>query len=256
MGKIAFSIGPFHVYWYGTILALAVVAAIISGIFQARLRNQSTERIMDIALLGVPLAIICARVHYIMTNWVLYAERPGEMVSLWHGGLSFTGAVFGLLFTIVLYSKWEKLNLWYWADILTPGLALAQAVGSIANFVNQEGFGAPSNLAWSIYIDFNYRPAGYEQFDFFQPLFLYEALSSLLFFLLATILAIYQAKSGKGRPGILFLVYFIFLASIRFILEGLELNRILFIGQLTADQMISVITLGVCVYLLAAKIKK
>ncbi len=256
MGKIAFSIGPFHVYWYGMILALAVVAAIVSGIFQARLRKQSPEKILDIALFGVPIAIICARGHYIMTNWVLYAEQPGEMVSLWHGGVSFTGAAFGLLLTIVLYSKWKNLNLWCWADILTPGLALAQAVGSLANFINQEGFGAPSNLAWSIYIDFNCRPAGYEQFDFFQPLFLYESLSSLVFFLLATALAFYQVKSGKGRTGILFLVYFIFLASIRFILESLELNRILFIGQLTADQVISVITVGVCAYLLAAKIKK
>lgn len=256
MGKVAFSLGPFHVYWYGMILALAVLAAIGSGMWQARLRRQPTERILDIALFGMPLAIVCARLQYIAANWSLYAGQPGEMVSLWHGGLAVGGAVVGLLLALVLYSKWEKINFWYWADILTPGLALGQAVGCLANFASQDGFGAPTELPWGVYIDFLCRPAGYEQFDFFQPLFLYEALSAFLFFAAAAFMAICQARYGTIRPGNLFLAYLIFLASIRFVLDELELNRILVIGQLTADQVLSVLAIGICLCLLSVKLKK
>lgn len=256
MGKIALSIGPFHVYWYGMVIALAVVSAIVSGIFQAKLRGEQTERIVDIALCGVPVAVICARIYYVITNWTLYAEQPGEMFFLWHGGLSFAGAVFGLLLTIILYSKWEKISFWYWADILAPGLALAQAIGVIANFVNQEAFGLPTSQPWGIYIDFNCRPAGYEQFDFFHPLFLYESLSAFLFFWLLTAVAIYQARCGRVKAGIIFLGYLIFLAMVRFILEGMYISRTDIVGQLTAEQIISLLTMGICSWLVRAKIKE
>lgn len=256
MGKIAFSLGPLHVYWYGMILALAVLAAIGCGMWQARLRRQPTERILDIALFGIPLAIICARLQYIAANWSLYAGQPGEMVSLWHGGVAAGGAVVGLLLTLGLYSKWEKISFWYWADILTPGLALGQAVGCLANLASQDGFGMPTNQPWGVYIDFLCRPAGYEQFDFFQPLFLYEAFGAFLFFVAAAIMAIFQVRCGTFRPGTLFLAYLLFWASIRFVLDELELNRTLVIGQLTADQVLSILAVAICLCLLFVKLKK
>jgi phosphatidylglycerol:prolipoprotein diacylglycerol transferase len=120
-------------------------------------------------LYGIPVGIIVARLYYVISNWNLYISQPVEVLFIWHGGLSIYGALFGIILVIYGYTRYNNLPFWHWADLAAPGLAISQAVGQWGKFINQESFGYPTDATWGVYIDFAFRPDGYEQYDFFQP---------------------------------------------------------------------------------------
>jgi phosphatidylglycerol:prolipoprotein diacylglycerol transferase len=109
-----------------------------------------------------------------------------------------------------------------WADIVAPGLALAQAIGRWGNFLNQEVYGAPTKLPWAIYIDPAHRLAGYENQAYYHPLFLYESLWNLAN---AGFLLWFARKMGaRLKDGDLFLTYLVTYPVFRFFLEFLRLD--------------------------------
>lgn len=109
-----------------------------------------------------------------------------------------------------------------WLDIVAPGVILAQAIGRWGNYFNQELYGYPTNLPWSIYIDPAHRLPGYESYTHFHPLFFYEFLWNSLG---CTLLLIIGRKLSKHLiDGDIFLLYVMYYSAGRFYLEGLKIS--------------------------------
>jgi phosphatidylglycerol:prolipoprotein diacylglycerol transferase len=150
--------------------------------------------------------IIGARLYHVFSDpvdglgWSHYRENPIDIINFWSGGfrgLGIYGAVVGGFLAVLIYTWRNHLKLSRWLDIPIPGLLLAQAVGRMGNFINQELYGPPTDLPWGFRIntDFPYqpppstipRPPGVSEFDFiantrFHPTFFYEALWNLVGF--------------------------------------------------------------------------
>ncbi|EAX46449.1 prolipoprotein diacylglyceryl transferase [Thermosinus carboxydivorans Nor1] len=251
MSRVAFSVGPLDFYWYGLIVAAALLAGLCISIWQAKLRREPAEMVIDLALLGVPIAIMAARIFYVLFNYRYYLVDPREALFLWHGGFDSYGALVGFVFAVYLYTYRLRVSFWPWLDIIAPGMAIGQAIGQWGNFINQEAFGHPTDLPWGIYIDFAYRPPGYEEFDFFHPLFLYESLWNLVVFVLLLLLSHLQ-KKREVKAGSRFLL-FLFLFSLgKAVTGGMRLDDEM-VGSLSLGQLISFIAAVFSLWLLVRR---
>jgi phosphatidylglycerol:prolipoprotein diacylglycerol transferase len=222
----------FHIYFYGILITLGVIAAAFLGQAEAKRRGMNPELIWD-ALFWVVLAgIIGARIWHILTpppsmvsqgittRW--YLMHPLDMINIRNGGLGIPGAVIGGAIALYIYCRKRRISFLTWADVVAPGVALAQAIGRWGNFFNQEVYGLPTNLAWRIYIDPLHRVDGYQNFEYFHPLFLYESAWNLINMVMLLWLARHFEKWLK--PGDIFFSYMIMYSIGRFFLEFLRLD--------------------------------
>jgi phosphatidylglycerol:prolipoprotein diacylglycerol transferase len=222
----------FHVYFYGILITIGVIAAAFLSQAEAKRRGMNPDYIWD-ALFWVVLAgIVGARIWHILTpppsmveqgittKW--YLMHPLDMLNIRNGGLGIPGAVIGGALALWIYCRKRKLQFLTWADIVAPGVALAQAIGRWGNYFNQELYGKPTNLPWKIYIDPLHRVEGFQNYDYFHPLFLYESLWNLIN--MAILLWVARRFDKWLRPGDLFLIYMIMYSLGRFGLEFLRLD--------------------------------
>lgn len=221
MGKAAFTAGPLIFYWYGLFLALSILAAMAITWYISIKQKQSVEVVLDLVLAGIPVSIFMARAAYVFANWSLYAEQPLEGLYIWQGGLEINGALVGLTLTLAAYTYWKKLSFGEWADRFAPGIVAGYVISRLGSIMTQESFGLPTELPWGIYIDFACRPAGYEQSDFFHPLFFYEASGGIL--LLGLLVAF--IKFRKLPPGRLFLLVLAGYSAIALATAGVRFNH-------------------------------
>ena len=216
----AFTIGPISVAWYGILITVGVICATLVAAWQARRRGESVDHLLNMLLLILPLGIIGARLYHVIDQWSYYSQHPGQIVG--GRGLGIYGAVIGGILGLIIYTQWKKLSTPRWLDIVSPGVILAQAIGRWGNYFNQELYGHPTNLPWGIYIAPENRLPGYESYTHFQPLFFYESILDLIGFGLLIFVA---RKYGKKLlDGEVFLLYVVYYAVIRFILEGFKIN--------------------------------
>lgn len=220
------------IYYYGILITLGVVAAALLGSAEARRRGFNQDYLWD-ALFWVVLAgIVGARLWHIFTpppsmveqgiTTQYYLTHPLDAVNIRSGGLGIPGAVIGGGIALWFYCRRKKISFLTWADIVAPGVALAQAIGRWGNYFNQEVYGLPTSLPWKIFIDPLHRVPGYENFEYFHPLFLYESLWNLLN--MAVLLVIGRRFKEWLKPGDIFFFYIISYAVGRFALEFLRLD--------------------------------
>jgi len=227
-----FQLGPLYVHFYGIILMLGALAAAWLAEREARRRGENGELVWDGLIWVLIGGIIGARIWHILTpppsmvaqgiTTYFYLTHPLDALAIWNGGLGIPGAVIGGFLALFWFSRRHHLNFALWADIATPALALGQAIGRWGNFVNQELYGAPTNLPWAIYIDPQHRLPGYQDVAYYHPTFLYESLWNLLNMGLLLWLARRYPKRLKN--GDLFLIYLIVYPIGRFFLEFLRLD--------------------------------
>ena len=236
-----FNIGPLKIYFYGIIIMVGVLAAVAIAVREAKRRGLDSEIVWDMVPWLLIMGIIGARLWHVFTpsksmgvGPEYYFSHPLEILNTRQGGLGIPGAVIGGVIALIFYTRRKKLSFLEWADIIAPGLALAQAIGRWGNFFNQELYGPPSTLPWAIFIDKAHRLPGYEDFSTFHPMFLYESLWSIFnFFLLLFLGRTYESKS---KPGDLFWVYLIVYSVGRFMLEFIRLDPSL-VGGINANQI-------------------
>ncbi len=154
-----------------------------------------------------------------------------------------------------MLTRWWKQPFWKWADVIAPGVFVMQAIGRWGNFFNQELYGPPTDLPWGITIDCAHRVALYpctiypEATTGFQPLFLYESVSGLLG--AVTLLWIARRYGSRMRPGDLILVWFIWYAAVRLVLETLRTGNWTFFGVPTAiviSASVIILALGILAF--------
>jgi len=237
-GPVALDVGPITIYWYGIILALAFLAGLAITIKTAKKQGINSDIIINFAIFLLVGAIIGARLYFVIFNWNFYKFHPLEIFMTWHGGLSIHGAIIGGFITGAIYSKIHNLPLLKYADIVSPGLILGQAIGRWGNFFNSEAFGSPTELPWKLYIPVENRPAEYVNYQYFHPTFLYESLWNFIVF---SILFFFLRKKFEGKNGALFFSYLILYSSGRFIIEGIRIDSIYTVLGIPVAQLISII---------------
>ncbi len=130
LNPIAFSIGAIKVHWYGLILGLAALVGLYLAIREGKRFGIPQEFFMDMLLLGVPSAIIGARIYYVAFKWEDYRDNLWDVFKIWNGGIAIYGALIGAIICAVIYFRYKGYNFWRIADICAPGLLIGQAIGT------------------------------------------------------------------------------------------------------------------------------
>ncbi|MGI9528553.1 MAG: prolipoprotein diacylglyceryl transferase [Acidimicrobiia bacterium] len=212
-------LGPLTIHFYGILIALGVVVAIIVSRQRYVRFGGSAALFEKVAIWSVIIGFLGARAAYVVTHTARFEGRPWAVLFLWEGGLAlYGGLLFGAIALIWMMNRWGG-DLFAMGDAVAVGVPLAQAIGRFGNYFNQELFGTPSDLPWAIIIDPARRPEGYEAFETFHPTFAYEAIWNALI-LVPTILIL--EKNEKLAKGASFGVYVAMYAFIRFLMELLR----------------------------------
>ncbi|MEN6434610.1 MAG: prolipoprotein diacylglyceryl transferase [Anaerolineaceae bacterium] len=227
-----FSIGPVFIYWYAILIMIGALAATFLASYLAKQRGENPETPWDMLPWLLIGGIIGARLWHIFTppasmveqgfTTGYYLTHPLDALNIRNGGLGIPGAVMGGVFALWLYCKNKRMKMLFWMDLIAPGLALAQAVGRWGNFLNQEVYGAPSNLPWAITIDVAHRLPGFENYATYHPLFLYESLWNL--FIMGLLLYLGMTLKDRLINGDIFRFYLFLYPFARFLLEFLRLD--------------------------------
>ena len=227
-----FKLGPITIHYYGLIIILGILVALVIVSREAARRGKTLDFLID-AIPWIFLGgVIGARFWHILTppqsmvnrgiTTHYYLTHLNAAIAIWKGGAGIFGAVIGGTIALSIFARKKREAISMWLDIIAPGLALAQAVGRWGNFINQEVYGLPSDLPWAITVDPQYRLPGYELVDSYHPLFLYEAIWSVLN--MVFLLWVGRKYQDKIKSGSLFLIYLIFYGFGRVGLEFLRLD--------------------------------
>lgn len=218
-------LGPFPVRAY----ALCILAGIVAAYFMARARwrarGGNPDSVDSVAIVAVPLGIVGARLYHVITDYQLYFGPGREwwrMFYIWEGGLGVWGAVALGALGGWLVCRRRGISFLAMADTMAPGIILAQGIGRLGNWFNQELFGKPTTLPWALEIDPAHRPAGYEQYATFHPTFLYELLWCVLV-CLALLWADRRFRLGHGK---VFGLYVALYTLGRFFIEALRIDSV------------------------------
>jgi len=212
-------IGPLTIFYYGILIAIGAVVAIVISKHRYVRFGGSGEFFESLAVWAIGLGFLGARAGYVITHSARFADRPWAVLFIWEGGLALYGGLLVGSLTVIYLSRKRGGDLLAIADAAAVGLPLAQAIGRWGNYFNQELFGTPSTLPWAIIIDPANRPDGYEQFETFHPTFLYESLWNAL--VLVPVILLLE-KKGKIAKGVSFGIYVVMYSFIRFMLELLR----------------------------------
>lgn len=227
VNPVAFSIGTIPVHWYGIILGLAALAGLYLAIREGRRFDIPSDFFMDLLLIGVPSAIIGARIYYVAFKWESYKNHFWDIFKIWEGGIAIYGALIGAIIAGYIYIRRKGYNFWHIADICAPSLILGQMIGRWGNFVNQEAHGGP--VAESFLRDTLHLPSWitdqmYIEGEFYHPTFLYESFWNFL----GLLLLFWLRRRSFLRAGELFFSYFIWYSVGRFFVEGLRTDSLAF----------------------------
>ena len=242
--------GPLTIHFYGLVIAIAIFI----GWFLARKRAylyKIPQKIFDDPILIIPLvlAIIGARFYHVLDYWDYYSNNPNQIHAIWNGGLGIWGALVGIFIGFFIVVKLKKLNVLDVLDVASPSILLGQALGRFANFINQEGFGPPTEKPWGIFIDQLHRPAEFINSTHFHPTFFYEAIINFIFFIILLII------SQRLKRGQVFSLYLVFYASGRFIVEFWRIDTWI-IGSVKVAQVLAILAFLLGIWLFVSFGKK
>jgi prolipoprotein diacylglyceryl transferase len=213
--------------------ALCIIVGIIVGMIitnrRWRARGGSGDSLELVVVLAVPFGIVGARIYHVITDYQLYfgpGRHPIDALKIWNGGLGVWGAIgFGVLGGY-LVARRRQIRFPALLDAAAPGIAVAQGIGRLGNWFNQELFGRPTSLPWGLEIAPDQRPFGFEQYVTFHPTFLYELIWDVA---IAVVLVLLDRRFRLGH-GKVFALYIAFYTLGRFWIEALRIDQVNQIG--------------------------
>jgi len=235
MNRVAFEIFGLPIMWYGILLSTGILVGVLLAYYEAKRLGHNPETIIDLALWCVPIAVIGARLYYVIFEWQYYRGDFFKIINIREGGLAIHGALIAAILTGYIYTRVKKMPFWEYADIVAPSIIIGQAIGRWGNFMNGEAHGGVTNLPWGILVD------GVKV----HPTFLYESLWNFAVFIFLILFRRYKKFQGE-----LFLLYGILYSIGRFWIEGLRTDSLMFMGLRTA-QLISLLIIVVFLILFA-----
>jgi prolipoprotein diacylglyceryl transferase len=231
-------LGPLQLHMYGLTLLVAIVAAIwLTGRRWTALGGEF-ELVTRVAVWGVAFGVIGARAYHDVTSWNEVPTPKWEGIfEVWKGGLGIWGGIlFGALAGAVVVRR-AGFSVATFLDVAAPGLLLAQAVGRIGNWWNQELFGKPTTLPWGLKIDAAHRPVQYFDRATFHPTFLYE----LIWNLIGVAVLLYVARRFRIRAPGLFALYVAWYCFGRFFEELLRIDPAHHFAGLRLNAWVSIV---------------
>ncbi|PKR78011.1 prolipoprotein diacylglyceryl transferase [Halalkalibacillus sediminis] len=238
--RVFIELGPFPVYWYGFLIMMGAVIALIVATREAKRLGLHKDFFIDLLVFAIPAAIVGARLYYVIFELDRY-DSFMEMIDIREGGLAIHGALIASVAVAYVYAKYKKVSFWKIADIAAPSLLIGQMLGRWGNFMNQEAYGGP--VSQSAYDNFlQYIPDWIMnqmcvEGAIHHPTFLYESLWNLGGLILLLVLR-YKVNP---RRGVIFLTYVIWYSFGRFFIEGLRTDSLYIVGDLRTAQLISVL---------------
>ncbi|HUO71099.1 MAG TPA: prolipoprotein diacylglyceryl transferase [Solirubrobacteraceae bacterium] len=174
-------VGPFFFHAYGIAYVFAVLAAILVTRVRWERIGGRRELVYEVAMWGFPAGLIGGRIYFLITTPSQVPPHWWGPFAIWKGGLGIWGGIAAgaAAGVAVLFRRLERPDVYRFMDAAAPGLLVAQSIGRIGNYFNQELFGGPTTLPWGLKIDPANRPPGYEQYATFHPTFLYEIIWNL-----------------------------------------------------------------------------
>ncbi|MBF8808355.1 MAG: prolipoprotein diacylglyceryl transferase [Enterococcus lacertideformus] len=236
--RVAFDLLGIPIYWYALIIVSGIVIAMWLSSREAVRVGLKADDVTDFMLWGLPIAIIGARLYYILFDLPQYLADPIQIFNIRSGGLAIYGGLIACAITLYFFTKYQFISMWTFLDIAAPSVLLAQAIGRWGNFMNHEAYGPvttrvflenlhlPKMIIDNMYIEGFYR----------QPTFLYESVWSLIGFILLLFL---RNKKQLLKKGEVLLVYVMWYSFGRFFIEGLRTDSLYFLGVIRISQLLS-----------------
>jgi len=243
-----FTVLGWKIYWYGVIIAIGFLLAVLYGVKTAPRYGLSGDDIVDSLIWAVPLGIVCARLYYV----IFYRDASGtnpyfdgvgdlrEIVAIWEGGLAIYGGVIGGFVGVLIATKLKKVSLRATLDVYAFGLLIGQSIGRWGNFTNREAYGVQTTIPWRMGLVYSFRTF------YYHPTFLYESLWNCLGFLLMH----FWWRKKRKFDGQMFLSYLAWYGLGRLFIEGLRTDSLYLGGSnLRVSQLLAGLT---CVVALGA----
>ncbi len=226
MDRVAFTIFGIDVMWFGVLISTGMLIGIALAIRESKRVGISEDDVLKIAIIALPVAIICARWYYVIFSWDYYSQNPGEIFNIRGGGLAIHGGLIGGILTGFIYAKVKKLDFFKTADAVMVGMPLAQAIGRWGHCINGEAHGGPTSLPWGIMVD------GVKV----HPTFLYESIWDFGIFLFI----MFYMRKKKTYEGEVIVSYITLYSRGRFFIEGLRTDSLMF-GPIRMAHFVSLV---------------
>ena len=223
-------LGPLKIHFYGVIIALGLVLAVLYGWKRAKPLGFDQDKMTDGVLWIVPLAVFCARLYYCAFKWQEngYADNPIRILYIWEGGLAIYGGVLGAIVGVIIYCKVNKVSLPALLDLVALGFLIGQMVGRWGNFFNREAFGGDTDWFLRMGLFNTYT----QKWEYHHPTFLYESVWNFIGFLI-----LHFASKHKQYDGQIALGYAAWYGFGRMLIEGLRTDS-LYWGPFRVSQVL------------------
>lgn len=226
------SIGPLSAYYYGLIIAVGLILAVMYACRRSKEFGLKEDDILDGVLWVTPFAIVCARIYYVAFSWEDYAANPISVLYIWEGGIAIYGGVIGAVIGMWAICKYKKIKLAAVLDVILMVFLLGQSIGRWGNFMNREAFGAATDSFFRMGL-FNEKTGAWE---YYHPTFLYESLWNLIGFVILASVCRKRRYDGQIALG-----YAAWYGLGRSIIEGLRVDS-LWWGPFRVSQVLAAVT--------------
>ena len=219
----------YDVRWYGILIALGVLLAVLLADSRERRLGLPKDTALNLALIAVPVAILCARAYYVIFSWSYYAAHPTDILNIRQGGMAIYGGVIGGVLAGYVYCRVAHTSFAAALDLTAPSIALGQAIGRWGNFLNQEAYGRAVANPKLRFFPLAVEIGG----SWHWATFFYESLwcALIVIFLLAM-----ERRDFFRRRGDVFGGYLFLYALERALVEGLRTDS-LYLGPLRVSQL-------------------
>ncbi|MGI5850051.1 MAG: prolipoprotein diacylglyceryl transferase [Christensenellales bacterium] len=240
MNRVAFSLFGKDIYWYGIIIACALIIGVVLGVREAKRRGFRPDMILDFMLIAIPVCIVCARIYYVIFEWSSYSSDFLKIFAIWQGGLAIYGAIIGGVIAAIIFYKWRKVPIGEILDIAAPSIIIGQAIGRWGNFINQEAHGEQI-----LNPDWQWFPAGVQiEGIWYQATFFYESVWNFIVFIILMLLR----KRIKIQGGI-FALYVVLYGFGRFWIESLRTDSLMWKNLRVSQGLSALLFIGGIIYL-------
>lgn len=231
INPVAFNfLGGKSVYWYGIIIVTGIILACLVAVKNGKKVNITSDHILNYMLITIPLAIIGARLYYVIFSWENYADNPLDILKIWNGGLAIYGAIIVSAITMIAFCRANDIKIYDFLDVGAISLILGQAIGRWGNFTNTEAYGTETDSFFRMGI------TKFGEYIEVHPTFLYESVWNIIGFV---ILMVMFHKFRKFSGQILW-SYLVWYGFGRFFIEGLRTDSLM-LGPIRFSQLVSAV---------------
>ena len=228
----SFQLGPLTIHFYGAIIALGLVLAVLYASRRSREFGIKEDDLLDGVLWVTPFAILCARAYYCLFSWEQYAANPIKVLYIWEGGLAIYGGVIGAVVGVLVFCHVKKIRTATILDLVLLGFLIGQSLGRWGNFFNREAFGAETDTFLRMGLMNRYT----EEVTYYHPTFLYESVWNAAGFLLLHLLSKKRKYDGQIALG-----YAAWYGLGRTFIEGLRTDS-LYWGPFRVSQLLAAVS--------------